>query len=206
MTDPCDVMFENGERCAKPAGHCPPGSNDLHMPAETLRRHERWARWQAAARKAGLPVDRAAIRAHMAVADEEQRKLREELERARTVAAAGTAAADELFQGWQSLAEGYGWTVSRVRGLLAGIRSGETIDPAELRAILGTPVGDDAISGVHYYLSTGCLHGEHEYCQAKTGAAGAKVPAVCKFCAAPCRCRCHSTDRAHPDTYTTTED
>lgn len=43
----------------------------------------------------------------------------------------------------------------------------------------------------HVYLSTGCLHGEHTYCQARTGAVGAKVPATCKFCAAPCVCPCH---------------
>lgn len=43
----------------------------------------------------------------------------------------------------------------------------------------------------HDYLSTGCLHGEHEYCQNSTGAAGAKTPAECKFCKAPCRCACH---------------
>jgi hypothetical protein len=43
----------------------------------------------------------------------------------------------------------------------------------------------------HRYLSTGCLHGDHAYCQAKAGRAGGKLPGVCKFCAAPCRCRCH---------------
>lgn len=45
----------------------------------------------------------------------------------------------------------------------------------------------------HDYLSTGCLHGMHAYCQSDTGAAGTKTPAQCKFCAAPCRCWCHST-------------
>ena len=52
----------------------------------------------------------------------------------------------------------------------------------------------------HDYLSTGCLHGDlvlpdgrtgHEYCQGDTGAAGAKVPAVCKFCPSKCACPCH---------------
>ncbi|MFC8447610.1 hypothetical protein [Kitasatospora sp. NPDC057223] len=43
----------------------------------------------------------------------------------------------------------------------------------------------------HHYLSTGCLHGEHAYCQGKTGQAGTKVPAQCKFCPAPCQCDCH---------------
>lgn len=28
----------------------------------------------------------------------------------------------------------------------------------------------------HLYLSTGCLHGEHAYCQSMTGQAGAKRP------------------------------
>lgn len=43
----------------------------------------------------------------------------------------------------------------------------------------------------HAYLSTGCLHGEHAYCQGKTGQAGAKKPAQCKFCGAACVCPCH---------------
>ena len=45
--------------------------------------------------------------------------------------------------------------------------------------------------GAHHYLATSCLHGEHAYCQGRTGKAGAKTPAVCKFCAAPCICPCH---------------
>lgn len=44
---------------------------------------------------------------------------------------------------------------------------------------------------VHEYLSTGCLHGDHAYCQGTTGAVGAKRPAECKFCGAPCICDCH---------------
>lgn len=50
---------------------------------------------------------------------------------------------------------------------------------------------EGAETGEHVYLSTGCLHGNHAYCQAKTGAVGAKTPATCKFCAAPCVCACH---------------
>jgi hypothetical protein len=50
--------------------------------------------------------------------------------------------------------------------------------------------------GAHRYLSTGCLHGEHGYCQANTGSNGQKSPAQCKFCAAPCQCGCHQ----QPDT------
>ena len=45
--------------------------------------------------------------------------------------------------------------------------------------------------GTHHYLATACLHDQHAYCQGKTGQAGRKTPAVCKFCRAPCQCRCH---------------
>ncbi|WP_103512939.1 hypothetical protein [Streptomyces sp. SM13] len=47
--------------------------------------------------------------------------------------------------------------------------------------------------GVHHYLSTGCLHGEHGYCQGNTGKVGAKKPAECKFCGARCTCPCHDS-------------
>lgn len=43
----------------------------------------------------------------------------------------------------------------------------------------------------HVYLSTGCLHDEHDYCKARNGAAGPKKPGQCKFCGAPCVCECH---------------
>jgi hypothetical protein len=43
----------------------------------------------------------------------------------------------------------------------------------------------------HRYLSTGCLHGKHGYCQSDRGSAGDKIPAKCKFCDAQCRCPCH---------------
>ncbi|MCD9141084.1 hypothetical protein [Streptomyces albireticuli] len=46
-------------------------------------------------------------------------------------------------------------------------------------------------AGGHVYLSTGCLHGDHDYCQNHTGLSGQKTPAVCKFCEAPCVCACH---------------
>ncbi len=45
----------------------------------------------------------------------------------------------------------------------------------------------------HRYLSTGCLHDQHDYCQSTRGQAGPKQPAACKFCAAPCICTCHRT-------------
>lgn len=43
----------------------------------------------------------------------------------------------------------------------------------------------------HVYLSTGCLHGEHLYCQSMTGNQGEKRPGTCKFCQARCICECH---------------
>lgn len=45
--------------------------------------------------------------------------------------------------------------------------------------------------GVHIYLSTGCWHGDHAYCQAMTGLNGAKRPASCKKRGARCICLCH---------------
>ena len=48
----------------------------------------------------------------------------------------------------------------------------------------------------HEYLSTACLHEEHAYCQAKSGQAGPKTPAQCKFCSAPCVCQCHQEARS----------
>lgn len=47
----------------------------------------------------------------------------------------------------------------------------------------------------HRYLSTSCLHGHHDYCQAATGSNGTtewdKTPASCKFCGSACTCPCH---------------
>ena len=51
----------------------------------------------------------------------------------------------------------------------------------------------------HEYLSTGCLHGDHAYCQSKTGAAGPKTPGQCKFCATPCVCACHVQPKRETD-------
>jgi len=46
---------------------------------------------------------------------------------------------------------------------------------------------------IHEYLSTGCLHDAHEYCNLATLRADGtrKRPARCKFCDAPCICDCH---------------
>ena len=48
------------------------------------------------------------------------------------------------------------------------------------------------IAGRHVYLSTGCLHGDHGYCQGMTGLNGAKRPGECKHCQAKCVCDCHA--------------
>lgn len=49
----------------------------------------------------------------------------------------------------------------------------------------------------HEYLSTACLHGEHDYCAATQaedaeGWLFSRRPAQCKFCQAPCVCPCHA--------------
>lgn len=47
----------------------------------------------------------------------------------------------------------------------------------------------------HVYLSTACLHGEHEYCQgAVTREGEEKIPGKCKFCDSKCCCVCHWSD------------
>lgn len=52
----------------------------------------------------------------------------------------------------------------------------------------------------HHYLSTGCLHDKHKYCQSMTGYQGAKRPASCKFCGAACICPCHRENPSMADT------
>lgn len=61
---------------------------------------------------------------------------------------------------------------------------------ARAEAALAEPGPATAATG-HVYLSTGCWHGDHAYCQSMTGLNGAKRPASCKFCQASCRCGCH---------------
>lgn len=58
----------------------------------------------------------------------------------------------------------------------------------------------------HVYLSTGCYHGDHGYCQNPTGLTGAKAPAVCKFCHAPCICPCHRAAPGVREYVETTDD
>lgn len=43
--------------------------------------------------------------------------------------------------------------------------------------------------GTHVYISTACLHGEHEHCRSTVNAAGGpKTPGTCKWCSAVCQC------------------
>jgi hypothetical protein len=77
-----------------------------------------------------------------------------------------------------------------VRAVLDGkpMNAGRTTPDNPLTSTNGV---DNPAAEPHTYLSTGCLHGDHGYCQSNTGAAGTKTPAQCKFCAAPCCCDCH---------------
>ena len=43
----------------------------------------------------------------------------------------------------------------------------------------------------HWYYSTACLHGRHDYCQAVRVEGRIKVAGRCKFCDAVCVCGCH---------------
>jgi hypothetical protein len=46
----------------------------------------------------------------------------------------------------------------------------------------------------HAYLSTACLHLQHDYCSAKQRPDGTtKIPSSCKFCGTPCICACHQS-------------
>lgn len=51
----------------------------------------------------------------------------------------------------------------------------------------------------HIYFSTSCFHGDHNYCKRETGLLGNKIPGVCKFCQAPCVCRCHQEEETEND-------
>jgi hypothetical protein len=62
----------------------------------------------------------------------------------------------------------------------------------EARAIIATETAPAVGQATdHVYLSTGCFHGDHDYCKNMTGLNGAKRPASCKKCGAKCICGCH---------------
>lgn len=79
-----------------------------------------------------------------------------------------------------------------VRTILEGVA--EELDAAPEFPL---PIRPD---GTHFYVSTGCVHGDavmidgrtgHEYCQGMTGLNGAKRGGQAKCCGAPCQCTCH---------------
>ena len=82
-------------------------------------------------------------------------------------------------------------------------RGGWRLDGGDVAEVAAASFGA-ACPVDHVYLSTSCLHAGgypagsreaaelHGYCQSGTGRGGAKVPACCKFCSAPCVCVCHS--------------
>ncbi|MFE7906455.1 hypothetical protein [Streptomyces albogriseolus] len=119
------------------------------------------------------------------------RKRNEQMDRADR-AEADRKTLGQTALGYQQRAWDAEAAIRRVRAVLA--------DPAALdwrqrtrEALDGpAPAATEATTG-HVYLSTGCLHGHHDYCQNHTGHSGAKTPAQCKFCAAPCTCHCHTT-------------
>lgn len=88
--------------------------------------------------------------------------------------------------------------VDRVADRVAELVYGEMLDDRGDwdPAVVGHP-GDvflvDSESGLHphIYLSTSCLHEDHSYCASGTGVLGNKKPSACKFCEAPCVCKCH---------------
>jgi hypothetical protein len=95
---------------------------------------------------------------------------------------AAAARHDETRRALDGMAAGHDVAVRAIDGLTAG---------KALPVSGGAVAGDATPAGQHYYLSTGCLHGEHDYCQSNTGLCGAKTPSKCKWCAARCVCPCH---------------
>lgn len=106
---------------------------------------------------------------------------------------AGLAAALPLLRGeWEAETNGL-LSASESPGHplpLTGAGSSGSGDPGPVSGVTSARP-----TGVHVYLSTGCLHGEHGYCAAMVGVQGAKRPARCKFCAAQCVCDCHAEAR-----------
>ena len=78
--------------------------------------------------------------------------------------------------------------LDRIAAIAAEYPAG--IDTALILEALGEWAATQATG--HTYLSTGCFHGNHDYCQSMTGLNGSKRPASCKFCSAPCQCFCHA--------------
>jgi hypothetical protein len=80
---------------------------------------------------------------------------------------------------------------------------------AELRRVAAesAPADTGHEDSKHVYLSTGCQHEDlllpdgrtgHQYCEDMTGLNGAKRPAECKHCGAPCQCPNHAAAKQQP--------
>jgi hypothetical protein len=64
---------------------------------------------------------------------------------------------------------------------------------AQIRAVLLTA------DGTHLYLSTSCLHDDHNHCRCDHAITGnPKTAATCKFCPAACVCSCHQPAGPQP--------
>ena len=89
--------------------------------------------------------------------------------------------------------EGDEWAAHPATAALRRILDGQApaaaeTEPNNPRTTVDNPATS---SDPHIYLSTGCYHGDHAYCQNMTGLNGAKRPASCKKCGARCICPCH---------------
>jgi hypothetical protein len=71
--------------------------------------------------------------------------------------------------------------------------AGDVISMDDIREGLAAVLAIVHSADPHIYLSTGCLHGDHAYCQmeARRYDGSTKTAATCKFCASPCVCLCH---------------
>lgn len=78
------------------------------------------------------------------------------------------------------------WWDRRLVELRGAIRT--TVEESPRTTPDNLPTSNDP----HIYLSTGCYHDDHAYCQAMTGLNGAKRPGSCKHCGAKCQCPCHA--------------
>lgn len=85
------------------------------------------------------------------------------------------------------------WTAAETDVAIHVADVAETVAQNQLAAAVDA-LGSQEPTG-HDYRSTGCLHGEHDYCRCDVGRSGPKTPGQCKFCAAPCRCGCHAESR-----------
>lgn len=65
--------------------------------------------------------------------------------------------------------------------------------PWRIRLLALRAAVEQAATGQHVYLSTGCLTGRHDYCSGMTGLQGAKRGGRAKFTNAQCICSCHRT-------------